>query len=282
MKYILNNALVDSSQAHIHISDVGLLRAYGIFDFFRIQGRTPLYLDAHIERFIQSANQFRLKPTITVEEMRALILNMLATNKMEDSGVRMVLTGGSSANGFDPGIPNLIITQEPLNFAADAVYQSGVGLMTLEHMRELPEIKTTNYLTAIYHWPKLAAYKASDILYKYQGEVYEVTRSNFFIIDSQDIIYTANKGILRGINRAEIIRMCGESFEVQEQSISLNMVMQAKEAFITGTTKKIMPIVRIDNRAVGNNDKPGKITQMLMQQYEERVKKLVAETGHVW
>ncbi|MCC5931838.1 MAG: aminotransferase class IV [Cyclobacteriaceae bacterium] len=281
LKYIVNTELKDVADAVVHISDVALLRGYGIFDFFRLQDKAPLYIDQHIDRFYRSAQLLRLYPSIKKEELKQLIYEMLSVNKMPGSGIRMVLTGGSSHNGFDPGAPQLLVTQEVLHFAPPTVYENGTGLMLLEHQRELSEIKSINYLSAIYHWPSLSTYNASDFLYKHQGKILEATRSNIFFVMDDESIYTPAKDILSGINRRAIINMALNNFEVNEGSVLLAMLPRIKEAFITGTTKKILPVVRIDDHVLGDGS-PGKITRKLMEDYEKVLTLRKEEEGPAW
>lgn len=281
LKYIVNNGLQGVTEAVVHISDVALLRGYGIFDFFRLQDKAPLYIDQHIDRFYRSAELLRLYPSIKKEELKTLIYEMLRVNKMPGSGIRMVLTGGSSHNGFDPGTPQLLVTQEPLHFAPASVYENGTGLMLLEHQRELSEIKSINYLSAIYHWPSLSRYQASDFLYKYQGKILEATRSNVFFVMDDESIYTPAKDILSGINRKAVVHLASSAFNVVEDVVFTDMLPRVQEAFITGTTKKILPVVRIDDRVLGDGT-PGKITKKLMEDYEQELALRKEEEGPAW
>ena len=102
-KCILNDRLIDEDKAFVHVTDLTLLRGYGVFDFFRLEGSKPLYLDDHLDRFFNSADMLRLSSPIEKTEMKSLILNLLKTNQLLNSGVRLVLTGGESSHGYSIG-----------------------------------------------------------------------------------------------------------------------------------------------------------------------------------
>ena len=268
LKYILDHDLVDAEDAVVHVTDLALLRGYGIFDFFRTQGLNPLFLDDHLDRFYRSASALRLECPLSREEMKAIIFEMLGSNKIQNSGVRLVLTGGESPNGYVPGNPTFFALNEPITPLPAWHFTRGIGLLTCEHRRDIPEIKSTNYLVGIYKLPGLKRAGAQDLLYRWEGKVYEVTKSNFFIVNRTGEIVTPQQNILKGITRKHIIKLAGGKFPVVERDIYLDEVYAAQEAFITGTTKKVTPVVKVDGRQIGPGV-PGPVTRHLMEQFEE-------------
>ena len=122
----------------------------------------------------------------------------------------------------------------------------------------------------IYHLPDIQAAGALDLLFHWNGKISELTRSNFFIVDQNDRIVTAGKGVLKGINRKHVLQLAREEFEVEERDIFMNELPAAREAFLTGTTKKVTPIVQIDDIVIGDG-RPGPVTQRLQQMYDEYI-----------
>jgi branched-chain amino acid aminotransferase len=94
-----------------------------------------------------------------------------------------------------------------------------------------------------------------------------LTRSNFFIVDQNDTIITPGDGVLKGINRKHVLISARKKFKVEERDLFMDELSLAKEAFITGTTKKVMPVIQIDDDKIGNG-KPGPITLELQKIYE--------------
>ncbi|NJN26543.1 MAG: amino acid aminotransferase [Cyclobacteriaceae bacterium] len=274
IKCILNDKIIDQDKAYVHVSDLALLRAYGIFDFFRLTGLKPLFFDDHLTRFMSSASTLRLPCPLGYDELKAMILDLITHNNLPDSGIRMVLTGGESPNGFDIGTPTLFVLNEAINPLPQSHFDNGIKLISHEYMRDIPEVKTINYLTGIYKLAEARSVGAVDTLYHWRGKVSELTRSNFFIVDQYNRILTPAHGILKGVNRKHAITVARDHFEVLERDIFMKELGQAKEAFITGTTKKVMPVVQIDEMPIGDG-KPGAVTTKLQQLYDQYLESAV-------
>lgn len=270
LKYIVNDQIIDQDKALVHVSDLTLLRGYGVFDFFRLVELKPLYFDDHIDRFFSSADSLRLKCPVGRKRLKSMIQDIISENNILNSGIRMVLTGGASDTGYSIGNPTLIVINEPINPLPTDHFSKGIKLISHEYLRDLPEVKSINYLMGIYKLPEIKEKGAMDLLFHWEGKISEVTRSNFFIIDQDNKIITAGDGVLQGVNRKHVISMAKEHFEVEERDIYLSKLDQAKEAFITGTTKKVMPVYQIDNFVIGDGS-PGDITRELQQLYDEYI-----------
>ena len=270
MKCILNDQIIDQDKAYIHITDLALLRAYGIFDFFRIVELKPLFFEDHVDRFFTSAERLRLKCPVGKNHLKSMIIELIAANNIKNSGIRMVLTGGESPNGYAIGNPTLFVINEPINPLPENHFSEGIRLISHEYLRDLPEVKTINYLMGIYLTPEIQAKGATDVLYHWNGKISELTRSNFFIVDKNDTIVTPGNGILKGINRMHLLSVAGKHFKVEERDIFMDELKIAREAFITGTTKKVMPVVQVDDLKIGDG-KPGETTMKLQQLYDDYI-----------
>lgn len=268
IKYIINDQLIDQNKAFVNVSDLAILRGYGVFDFFRLVGLQPLFFEDHINRFFHSAGTLRLKCPVGKKKLKSLILELISQNKIEDSGIRLVLTGGESSNGYDIGEPTLVVSNEALNPMPEEHFSKGVKLISHEYLRDIPEVKTTNYLMGIYNLPEIKAKGAVDQLYHWKGKISELTRSNFFIVDQNDKIITAADGVLKGVNRKHVLQIAQQKYEVEERAVYMEELESAKEAFITGTTKMIMPVHQIDDIVIGNR-KPGSVTKDLQNMFKD-------------
>jgi len=270
-KCILNDQIVDLDKAHVHITDLALLRAYGIFDFFRLVDLKPLFFNDHIERFFNSADQLRLQCPVGRGHLKSMIMDIIEQNTIQNSGIRMVLTGGESPNGYAIGKPTLFVINEPINPLPEDHFTKGIKLISHEYLRDIPEVKTINYLMGIYRMPEIKEKGAMDLLYHWNGKISELTRSNFFVVDKDGKIATAGDGVLKGINRKHVLKVAREAFDVEERAIFMDELKTAKEAFITGTTKKVMPVYQVDELLIGDG-LPGKITVKLQEMYADYVK----------
>ena len=265
MYAIINGALVPTEDAKILISDLAIQRGYGIFDYFRTVNNHPLFLADHLDRFFTSAAAMRLAENLDREQLQTMIRQLTDKNKLTDSGIRITLTGGYSADGYLPSTPNLLITQSAFQFNASN-FDTGTELVTYQHQRQLPEVKTIDYLHAIYLQPFIKENNAQDVLYYQQDEITECPRSNFFLVTEKDEVITPSKNVLKGITRKRILSLTG--FNIKESKITTNDLTTAKEAFITSTTKKLLPVLKIDGKIVGNG-KPGAVSRAIFKQLQD-------------
>lgn len=266
----MNDQIVDQDKATIHVSDLTLLRAYGVFDFFRLVDLQPLFMEDHLNRFFNSADILRLKCPVGRKKLKALIFELISINQIQNSGIRMVLTGGESATGYSVGNPTLIVINEPISALPASHFREGIKLISHEYQRDIPEAKTINYIMGIYKMPEVRASGSADMLYHWKGKISELTRSNFFMVDREGKIATAGDGVLEGVNRKHVLKIANENFEVEERDLFMEELASASEAFITGTTKKVMPVYQIDEQVIGNG-KLGPVTEKLQIMFEKYV-----------
>jgi branched-chain amino acid aminotransferase len=254
--------IIPTQSATIHPMDLGLIRGYGIFDFFRTVNHKALFLDDYLDRFISSAEKTHLPLEYSRQELKVIIDELIKKNDLEAGGIRMVLTGGVSENHFSPANGKLFLFAESLIFPSQEKYETGVKLLTLEYVRPIAEIKTTNYTLPVWHslnWKKLGA---EDVLYHWDGWISESSRSNIFIV-KDGIISTPDRHILKGITRKHLMEVAGN---VQIRPISLEEAFEADEAFISSTTKILLPVTSLDDKKIGTG-KPGPVTQELLEKF---------------
>lgn len=261
MYIFLNDDFVPEENARIHVSDLAIQRGYGIFDFFRILDNCPLFIDDYIQRFYSSADEMRLEVPYSRNGFRSILMELISKNDIPMSGIKVILTGGYSPDAYQLIKPNLIITQQSLKLPGNQLSE-GIKVITHEYMREMPHVKTINYLMGIWTQKKMLEQRASDVLYHIQGRVTEFPRCNFFIVKKDNMVVTPDKNILHGITRKHVVTLASKKFQVKEESVSLNDIADAKEAFLTSTTKRIIPITQVDNQKIGTGQ-PGSITKEL-------------------
>jgi len=257
----INNELLPAEEAKLSVTDLAIQRGYGIFDFLVVVKGSPIFLDDHLNRFYHSAAAMRLPVALNKDELTRAIHLSIEKNQLLNAGIRITLTGGDSPDGYSIGIPNLIITQNPFQYTYTSPLK-GIRLITHEHQRQLPHIKTIDYAKAIYLQPTIKAAGADDVLYHNAGIITECPRSNFFIVNKKREVITPDKQVLAGVTRAKIL--LNKQFVVKEEPIALEALANAEEAFITSSTKNVLPVIAIDGKPIGNGA-PGPVTQQLLQ-----------------
>lgn len=260
----LNQELLPLENTFLHVSDLSIQRGYGVFDYFKCQDGRPLFLDDYLERFYASAQLMELSVPVSADELKATIGQLVQKNMLASSGVKMILTGGYSENGFDPGKPNLLLIEQPLTLPTQAQMEQGIKVISHDYVREIPAAKTINYTMGIRLIKKIKASGAEDVLYHQKGVISELPRCNFFLVRQDDTIVTPAKEILRGITRKHVLKLAGKIYRAEEGTVTLDDLATAKEAFLTSTTKRILPIVQIGKMVIGNK-KPGPVTASLLE-----------------
>lgn len=265
---IINGEFIDQENARLHISDLAIQRGYGIFDFFKTINNRPIFLEDHLDRFFFSVSEMNLKSDLKRSQLKKMVLQLIEKNDIGNSGVKITLTGGYSEDGYSIAKPNLLITQAPFEYKRSQ-FDKGIHLITNEHQRQLPHVKTIDYLYAIYLQRIISERKADDVLYHHQSEITECPRANFFIITHNNEVITPAKNILRGVIRKKILNF-GQLVNIREGLITLKDLENAKEAFITSSTKNVLPVLKINNQTIGDG-KPGDITTKISNKLMELI-----------
>lgn len=265
---IINNTLLPIEQAVVPVNDLSVQRGYGVFDFFRTQNALPLFVEEHLARLERSAAAMHLSLPYTRRELYQQIQRLMQENQLSCSGIRITVTGGSSADMYTPGTPNVIITEHPLTMQDPANMHPGFRLITHAHVRELPEVKSINYMMGVWLQPKVKAAGANDVLFVKDGLISELPRSNVFIISKEGALVTPSDNILHGITRQKVLTLASEAMPVEIRPVTLEELSRAAEAFVTSTTKRLIPVLSVNGKPIGNGI-AGAITAQLYRRFVE-------------
>jgi branched-chain amino acid aminotransferase len=195
--------------------------------------------------------------------------------------IRVVLTRGVGSIGYDiescPS-PTLVIIVKPQVNPPAETYEQGVSLVIVPVVRNHPSsvtpiIKSNNLLNNALAWQSAYGRGAYDALMRnYRGEISECATSNVFAVKHGTVrTPPIEDGLLPGITRWFVFE-CGKSagVPVVETTLHDEDVFGADELFITGTTREIVPVVKVDDRTVGAG-KPGETTWRLLREFRRRV-----------
>ncbi len=263
----VNGQFLSEDEAVLNVSDLSIQRGYGVFDFFRTKNYIPLFLENYLDRFFNSASLLHLHPVLSREEIRQAIFSLQEKNNQGDSGFRMILTGGYAKDSYTPVNPNLVIIQQELQLPNFTDFEKGISVITHEYERELPAAKSINYLIAVWLQEKISQKKASDVIYHKDGFVSELPRANIFIVTRDDKIITPSRNMLFGVTRMKLIELITRNgLPFEERDLGLDEVFGAKEVFMTNTTRRIFPIVAIDDKTIGTGS-AGNLTRKLREYF---------------
>lgn len=268
----LNGKIVPINEAFVSIFDTGILRGYGVYDGSTVFGKNIFRFEDHLKRLRNSAKLIGLSSTLSDVEIKNVMQELVSKNNYTRTNLRTVLTGGDAIDGIfpTPGKPTFFIIAEEWKPLPQGLYKDGGKLITHEHQRYLPEAKTTNYIEAVKLQPLRKSSGAIEILFVSNGQVLECATSNAFAFIG-DTLVTPNKNMLGGITRKVVLELAQGHYKVEERNLSVVELFSADEIFITSSYKDIVPIVIIDDKAVGHG-KVGEKTKNLMALFKGCIK----------
>lgn len=263
---ILNGEKIPASEAVLGVDDLSIVRGYGIFDYFKTINHQPLFWEDNLARFYNSADIMDLPVRYSQSEIKEHIRELMTANDIPNSGIKLLLTGGYSKDGYSIGEPNLIISQHELQRDVEKE-KSGMKLITYDYHRAFSYAKTIDYVMGIKALKEAHKVGADDVVYVKDGYLSECPRANIFLITKDDVLITPEEDVLHGITRKHILEMAKSKFTVETRKVSVEDMENAAEAFITSTTKNITPVVAINDIVYGRE--AGSKTQILQKMWEE-------------
>ncbi len=273
----VNGRFLPIGRAEVAIEDRGYQFADGVYEVIKAVDGVPRDLERHLARLERSLAALRIPPPMSARALALVIGEALARNPIRKAIVYLQVTRGvAPRNHLFPhdARPSLVITVRRAPFPSDRERAEGVAVISLPDQRwGRCDIKSISLLANL-----LAKQQAAEAgcreawLVDGEGRVTEGSASNAYIVDSEGRLVTHPSGprILGGITRSVVLELAREAgIEVVERPFTLEEAKAAREAFLTSTTSLILPVTRIDERAVANGV-PGSTTRHLARLYAER------------
>jgi len=278
-KVYINGQFFAPEEATVSVFDHGLLYGDGVFEGLRIYSGKVFRLNDHIRRLYDSAKAIWLEIPLTPVQMEQAVLDTVEQSGFEDGYIRLIITRGSGTLGLDPmrtNNPQTIIIVDKISLYPKEFYQNGLEIITASTIRNhpaalSPRIKSLNYLNNI--MAKIECNKAGcmeALMLNHKGEVAECTADNIFIVrDGRLLTPPTDAGILEGVTRDAVMELAvGADIPVEEKTMTRHDIYVADECFMTGTAAEVIPVVKIDDREIGDG-KPGPITLKLIKLFHE-------------
>ena len=215
-------------------------------------------------RVIGLAAHLRRLPGVDASFLRRNLLSLLDPYRPAgETRIRVTLTKQG----------DLYVSIEPLKLLPREVYESGVRTETTDIHRDDPRTKSTAFIAKSdderRHIAQAGIFEA--LLVK-NGRILEGMTSNFFYLIG-DVLCTARNDILLGVTRTTVIRAArGGGVEVRYRPLKLDQLPAVKEAFITSSSRGIVPVIQINETMVGQG-RVGATTKRLMKAYQDYVLK---------
>jgi branched-chain amino acid aminotransferase len=280
----VNGRITDQEHAVVSVFDHGFLYGEGIYETLRTYNGQPFLFDRHMRRLRNSAAMLQLPVPLTDRQIadrfrQTLDAAHLGPNRSagREAYIRILVTRGVGDLSYDPAVtpePSVvIIVKAHLDVPKDA-YDHGVVATLSPVIRNHPGtvnpmIKSNNLLNSALAMQEAIRRGAFEgIMRNYRGELAECTTANLFVVKHGSALTPPlSAGLLPGITREFLFEVGADiGIPVREQVLRDEDLFEADEAFLTSTTREIVPIVRVDDRPIGSGA-PGPVTRALLDRF---------------
>ena len=275
-----NGKFIPTNDVSLNLLDnfLTVVRGYQVFTFLKTtnQGQ-PIFLDHHIDRVFNNVDKMKMSIEESKDDVKNLVLETLSKNDCSNQECNIMITFLGGKTGDSSGLiaahpSRLLIFITPARKHREEFYANGISVGVIEHARSNADIKSPmTYGPALLAQNTLAKDGAyNEILYTDQGRVLEGTTFSFFIVKDDGAVVTskADGSILSSITRLALIDVLkNNQIKIEERDLTLDEVYQSKEAFIASSTRDVIPVVSIENNAIGDG-KIGNTTKKIMDLYQ--------------
>jgi branched-chain amino acid aminotransferase len=281
----VNGRIADQEHATIPVFDHGYLYGEGVYETMRTYNRQPFLFDRHLRRLRNSARMIALPLPFTNDELQEQIrATMDAARLGGEAYVRVLVTRGVGELTYDleatPTPSVVIIVKAQIDPPADT-YEQGVRVVIVDIVRNHPGsvnplIKSNNLMNSALAMQEAFRSGAFEgVMRNYRGEIAECTTSNLFVIrNGTALTPPLDAGLLPGITREFVFDIGADTgIPVEEAVLHDDDLFQADEAFLTSTTREIVPIVTVGDRRVGSG-MPGAVTLALLDAFRRKAREL--------
>ena len=278
----LGGIVTDPALMVIPFDDHMVHRGHGIFDTAGLVNGRIYDLEAHLDRFLGSAERSKLKLFGSREEMRDIIIRTTAVSGLRDGAIRYWLSSGpgslelSPAAGAEPGF--FVMIFGGLSYPA-RWYTEGLRVMTTTYPIKPPLYaitKATNYLpNVLMQMEAKEAGLDNGVFIDEAGFVGESSNMNVAFVTQDGVLrHPKFERVLPGCTSLRLLDLArslasrGVLNGVEVCDIPVADARAAREMVLLGSSVKVAPIVEWDGRPIGNG-KPGPIAKALLDLMEE-------------
>jgi len=282
----VNGRISSAADAAIPVFDHGFLYGEGVYETLRTYHRLPFLYERHAERLRKSAALMALPVPFSDADLLRAMNDTVAAHPggMGEAYIRVLLTRGVGELSYNPAAcpkPTTVIIVKPFPEPPARTFDEGIKVSLVSVRRNHPQalnpmIKSNNLMNNALAMQEALKTGAEEALMCNQaGEIVECSQSNFFIVrGGQALTPPLTAGLLPGITRAFVMELAAElGLPAREERLTPADLGSADEAFITGTTREVTPVVRVDSAPIGSG-KPGPISRRLLDHFRRRADEL--------
>jgi len=275
-----NGDIIAWNEANTHVSAHALHYGSGVFEGMRCyetdDGSAVFCLDAHLDRLYNSASVYGIEIPYAREELADAICEVIRQNEFSSCYVRPLCYYGSSTLGVHPAgcpVEVVILTWPWAAYLGAESLEKGVRVTVSPwlkfHSQMIPTTAKAcgQYLNSILA-VRDAVSRGFDeaLLLDTDGHIAEGSGENLFIVrDGQLVTNDERHSILLGITRDVVMQIARDlGYRVETGTLRLDELLNADEAFFTGTAAEVTPIREVDGVPI-NDGHPGPVTEQIQE-----------------
>jgi D-alanine transaminase len=274
----VNGRYLPGHRAMIHIEDRGYQFSDGVYEVCEVRESRIIDEARHMARLQRSLDELRIALPMPASVLAIVMRECVRRNRVRGGILYLQITRGVARRDHSfppPGTrPGIVVTARSLDSAAnERLAAEGVAVITVPDNRwERVDIKSISLLPNVLAKQLAREQGAREAWFvDPEGRVTEGSSSNAWIVSREGRVITrrADRGILRGITRTVLIEVIkAEGLELEERPFTAEEAYAAREAFLTSASQVVLPVVRIDDRPIGNGV-PGSVATALRAKFHE-------------
>lgn len=272
----VNGRFMPLEQAKVSIEDRGFQFGDGVYEVVRTYRGVPFQLNAHLQRLERSAKGIDLHLSASSREWERWVLEGIRRAGYPECKIYLQVTRGQAPRDhvFPRGAaPTFVMSLREMRPLDPALPRAGVTAITMDDLRwGRCDVKSINLLPNVLARQRALEAGAFEAILIREGSVTEGAVSNVMMVSAGRVI-TAPEGaqILSGVTRRVVLDEARrKGIAVEERKIDLEEFRRADEVFLTGTTVEVLPVVRLDQAAVGDG-RPGVLTERLAALFRQAI-----------
>ena len=271
----LNGEYLPEQEAKISIFDRAVTFGDAIYEVAGVLDGKLVDFEHHMQRYFNSLEKLSIESPLSQPDILQAFRQLVELNQLDEGLVYMQVTRGTAERDFvwpEDIRPTVFMFTQAKTVSENEAGQSGVSLASTADIRwARRDIKSVNLLAQVL--AKQAAHDAGAyeaLMIDAEGYVTECGSTSFFIVRDKSILTRPlNNDILPGVTRRAVVGLCNsQGLRLVETRFTLQEALTADEAFISGASSYILPVVKIDDQDL-NAGNPGELTLRLRQIYLE-------------
>jgi branched-chain amino acid aminotransferase len=285
-KYIwLNGAFQPFNDSNVHLLSHTLHYGLGAFEGIRAyeteSGGAIFRLSEHTERLLDAAKKINITIPYSKEELEAVQKEAMTKNKLQEGYIRPIVFLGSESMGLRAkdlvSVNVAIACWEWPSYMDPEAKKKGISIIKSPYQQYENPLYSNNKIIGTYINSIMALHDAlaknadEAILLDKNGFISEGSGENLFIIKDSKLLTPKTDFCLNGITRQTVMQIASDlGIEVEEKNLIFDELVDADEAFFSGTAVEITPITKVDNSIIGSGV-IGPISERLQSKYSEIV-----------